>query len=275
MDEGKISKDIVKRIDEYKRNLDRWTHYEMLYITKEATDRDIKNSYRKLVQLMHPDRYGFDLDPDHKATLETIFNEINIAYNVLLDKSERSKYDASLYVVSDKNQAIKPDSETQVAKSQYIRGINALKKNEITPAIEFFRSAIKLRPGVAEYYAKLAYALSKQTNPRLRREAIEPCREAIKIAHENPNYHALMGYLFIQVNDDISAEKHFRRALSWDPQHHKAREELKSIAFRAKTAKKEGSLLTKLTGFLKPKTKKSARKTADKRPPGESTHKPR
>jgi len=138
MDEKKIPQDIVKRIDEYARNLDRWTHYEMLYVTKEATERDIKNSYRKLVQLMHPDRYGYDLDPDHKATLESIFNEINIAYNVPLDKTERAKYDASLYVASDHNKPVKLDSETQVAKAQYVRGINALKTGEIKPAIEFF-----------------------------------------------------------------------------------------------------------------------------------------
>jgi len=130
-----------------------------------------------------------------------------------------------------------------------------------------------MKPNIAEYHAKLAYALSKQDNPRLRREAFDPCKEAIKLDNENANYHALMGYLHVQVDDDDAAERHFRRALSWDPHHHKSREELKSIAFRSQQSKKENSLLTKIISVLKPKPKKPKRTPPAKRPRPETPRK--
>jgi len=270
VEQENISKNIHKRIEEYDRNLDRWTHYEMLYVTRDADNAAIKRSYRKLVQLMHPDRYGYDLDPDYKEKLERIFNEINIAYNVLLDETERARYDQSLYRAEDHGEPLKEESEILVAKAQYGRGIKALKQGEVVPAIEFFKSAIKLSPGIPEYYAKLAYALSKHPLPRVKTEAFAACKEAVKLDHENPNYHALMGYLRQQTGDIESAEVHYRRALSWDPHHHRAREELKNILFEKSQKKKSKKLLTKITSFLtatpiQSKDKKSP--PAHRRPP--------
>ena len=230
MNVAEIPKDIIDRINEYDRNLDRWTYYELLYITKNATDADVKKSYRKLVQLMHPDRYGYNLDPDDKEKLERIFNEINLAYNALMDKSERAKYDQSLYTAENQGVSVKVSTDVQVARAQYHRGIKALQSKEIVPAIEFFRSAAQLDSSNPEYFAKLALALSSHPNPRVRNEAIEAAKEAIRINQENSNYHALLGRVYQKLDDPFEAEVHYRRALTWNPHHHRARLELKEIA---------------------------------------------
>ncbi len=251
-EERDIPQSIKERIDEYDRNLDRWTYYEILYVTRSASISDIKRAYRKIVSLMHPDRYGHNLNPEYKEKLERIFNEINLAYNILTDESERIQYDQSLYKAEDHGQPLKVDTDTKVAEAQYKRGILAMQKKELVPAIEFFRSAAKLNPKNPEYYAKLAFALSKHPNPRMRNEAFEACKEAIKINHESANYHALMGFIYQQFDDIDNAEVHYRRALTWDPEHRKSKEELKKIAYEKNQRKPKG-LKGVFGSILKPK----------------------
>jgi len=62
-------------------------YYEVLGVSKDATDDDIKKAYRKKAKECHP-----DLHPnDHKA--EERFKEINEANEVLSDAKKRAQYD--------------------------------------------------------------------------------------------------------------------------------------------------------------------------------------
>jgi len=61
-------------------------YYEILGVTKEATDEEIKKSYRKLAMQYHPDKND---SPD----AEEKFKEISEAYAVLSDSEKRASYD--------------------------------------------------------------------------------------------------------------------------------------------------------------------------------------
>ncbi len=63
-------------------------YYDILGVTKSATDADIKSAYRKKALQWHPDK-----NPDNKAEAEKKFKEINEAYQVLSDKQKRASYD--------------------------------------------------------------------------------------------------------------------------------------------------------------------------------------
>lgn len=62
-------------------------YYSILGIDKKATDKDIKNAYRKLARKFHP-----DLNPNNKDA-NTKFQQINEANEVLSDAEKRKKYD--------------------------------------------------------------------------------------------------------------------------------------------------------------------------------------
>ena len=59
-------------------------YYDILGVSKGASDDEIKKAYRKLAHKHHPDKSGGD---------EKKFKEINEAYQVLSDKTKRSQYD--------------------------------------------------------------------------------------------------------------------------------------------------------------------------------------
>ncbi|MCQ2771006.1 MAG: molecular chaperone DnaJ [Clostridia bacterium] len=62
-------------------------YYEILGVSKTASDDEIKKAYRKLAKQYHP-----DMNPGDKAAEEK-FKEVNTAYAVLSDSEKRAKYD--------------------------------------------------------------------------------------------------------------------------------------------------------------------------------------
>ncbi|HWS17439.1 MAG TPA: molecular chaperone DnaJ [Candidatus Elarobacter sp.] len=62
-------------------------YYEILSVTRTATEQEIKSSYRKLAMQYHPDRNPGNAEAEEK------FKECTEAYSVLMDSDKRARYD--------------------------------------------------------------------------------------------------------------------------------------------------------------------------------------
>ncbi len=62
-------------------------YYKILGVNRNASEREIKQAYRRLARKYHP-----DVNPGDKSA-EAKFKHINEAYEVLSDKEKRQKYD--------------------------------------------------------------------------------------------------------------------------------------------------------------------------------------
>ena len=66
---------------------DKRDYYEVLGVSKEASDDEIKKAYRKCAKQYHPDLHPGDKEAEAK------FKEANEAYEVLSDKDKKARYD--------------------------------------------------------------------------------------------------------------------------------------------------------------------------------------
>jgi len=78
MDPRQIAADLPVKFRDY---------YEILGLSREATQDEVRKAFRKLARKYHPDV------AEDKATAQEKFKEINEAYEVLGDAEKRKKYD--------------------------------------------------------------------------------------------------------------------------------------------------------------------------------------
>ena len=73
-------------------------YYEILGVSINADENEIKSKYRKLAMKYHPDR-----NPDDKKA-EEMFKKVSEAYEVLGDKEKRKEYDKKILKTGEEKQ---------------------------------------------------------------------------------------------------------------------------------------------------------------------------
>jgi molecular chaperone DnaJ len=77
-------------------------YYDVLGVSREASDEDIKKAYRKLVFEHHPDRNPHRKDADERI------REINVAYEIVGDPERRRSYDRLSWGDEPRAEAVDP-----------------------------------------------------------------------------------------------------------------------------------------------------------------------
>lgn len=85
-------------------------YYEILGLSKNATQTEIKLSYKKLVKKYHPDLYSGD-----KNFAEQAIKQINEAYTILSNSEKKLVYDETLKPTS--NPYTPPEPQTSTART--------------------------------------------------------------------------------------------------------------------------------------------------------------
>jgi DnaJ-class molecular chaperone len=62
--------------------------YKVLGVARDASDEDIRRTYRKLAKELHP-----DLNPANRASAEERFKKVSAAYDIVGDPVKRKQYD--------------------------------------------------------------------------------------------------------------------------------------------------------------------------------------
>lgn len=121
-------------------------HYEMLGLRPGASPAEVKQAYRSLAKIWHPDRFTHDLQLKQQA--EEKIKSINEAYQQL--KLHQSESEQSL--TSQSTARTEVVTRPSNAEACYSRGAENVKAGKYREALDDFSTAIRINPDYAEAY---------------------------------------------------------------------------------------------------------------------------
>jgi len=129
-------------------------YYSLLGVRRFASDAEIKRAYRRLALKYHPDK-----NPDPGA--ETIIKELNEAYDLLSDPSQRSWYDQMLVgpVYSTPNHEQPPVERQAAHRDPAYRGTGKHRRPYVSKRERLFQLVTHYHPKML-WISKISFVLS-------------------------------------------------------------------------------------------------------------------
>lgn len=118
-------------------------YYEVLDVSRTATQKDIRRAYLELAQIYHPDRLR-NMRPNVRKRAEDKMKMINKSYTVLRNPVERASYDSKLaqQYIEDRNRQIILTNPIEEQDDQLEDG-NEQKQDGLSRLWSSFRSMVR------------------------------------------------------------------------------------------------------------------------------------
>ncbi len=218
-------------IDDYRSFKER-NYYEVLGVTKDSTDAEIKKRYLEMVKNYHPDKYNhLGLSKDLMGRVNEIFQLIQTAYETLSNNELRKNYDAIINS-SIVNEAMKKSSDIINAEIAFKKGEFLFKRKNYREAEGYFRTAVQLYDREPEYLVYLAVTLMFIQNKKGEERLNESKSLLERAVYINPYYDRgfyYLGVLYKLMNKPKEALLYFKKAVEINPDNKEAILELKSL----------------------------------------------
>ncbi|MGZ5488105.1 MAG: DnaJ domain-containing protein, partial [Candidatus Aminicenantales bacterium] len=186
--------DVPRQIAEvltFRDTLPSMTLYQILDISKTATDEDVKKAYFQMARRFHPDRFDRQIAAEFKAQIDEVFDGITNAYRVLSNKDSRRVYDAKSGQVSTQEDV---QDTFKKADTKFRQGKTLHAQGRYDEAIAYLEEAVRMRRDKADYYLLLAMCESKM--PPYVKKAEQDFLKAIQLEPWNPEGYVGLGLLY-------------------------------------------------------------------------------
>lgn len=217
---------ISERIDRMYYRLGEMGHYELLGVSANANNGQIKKAYYNMAREFHPD-INNRLGNGFEQKVHAIFSQINFAYDILSDEKKRRDYDKTIYMGTGRPAAKSSGASTSrvpTAEDRFRQGNMKFKIGDFEGAAELFLMATRLNPEKANYQFAAGQAFMRV--PRKMKEAEECILKAIEIEPYNSGYLMALGNLYLKARLGTRARRIFSEVLNMDPGNKDAREGL-------------------------------------------------
>jgi curved DNA-binding protein CbpA len=187
-------------------------YYEVLSVWPTADADAIKKAYFKLAKLHHPDVVG-----ESTAKGGVDFKLINEAFAVLSDPAQRREFDEKLKRKSGGSVAERKEADKRSAHLSYEQARAAMRQSRYDKAAVLLKAAIKYDDSNPAYHSWYGFALGVLKTQL--HEARDACKKALEMEFYNADYHANLGFVYMQAGLASTAMESFLEALKWDPDH--------------------------------------------------------
>lgn len=161
-------------------------YYQILGVTKTATDEEIKRRYRQLVRQHHP-----DVAQDKEAA-KLIFLEIAEAYQTLINPNRRTIYDASIDTQPFRTApSARPSPGSRPPGSQQTQASARPRPSQTNTQTQQAQ-----RARVAAEVQRLMSEAQKSFSSGQFRSAAYTCKEVIRISPRNFRAHVILGDIY-------------------------------------------------------------------------------
>jgi curved DNA-binding protein CbpA len=183
-------------------------HYDVLGVSRDASESEVRERFRLLARAGHPDRFR---EPGEKKVAEERFQLLTEAMNVLTNPARRKAHDLEL----EKNRPLSQDPAAQ-ARAYLAKGVRAYREGNFPEAIAQFDLSVKHYDKDAKAFHYLALACMKVVG-QIRR-GVDAIEAAIRLDGNNALFYRDAGKLYAQAGLNSKAERHLEQALTWIPE---------------------------------------------------------
>ena len=209
------------------------THYDVLGVSRDASEQEIRAAFRQLTIEHHPDKFAGSA----REKAEEQFQRITEAFNVLSRPTLRNQYDKELSTGS----AGKTMDRKEIARRLAAKGAQAFRGGQLAEAVDALEQAVKHDDENARAHYFLGVTLA-QAKGRGDRDALRHLDRATTLEPDNAAMKAEAASLFLAAGMKARAVRLAEDALSLDPTSNKAQEVLNTVREQQKPAESEGLL---------------------------------
>ncbi len=222
------------------------THYELLELSEECSEQEIRLAFRQKARLFHVDRFKrFNIDDEILQNLQEVFIAYNRAHEILSHEERRAEYDAARSAGGDVKGVLKETRVEDVFLAEKLvrEGITFIRNNRGDIAWERFKEALKITPDdhlaqAGEAYAEFFKVHSRGRSPQILVKARERLEEITAEFSSREEPFLYLGRVY-RISEDLSAaESSFLKALELNPHCAEARSELRHIQRKLKGPKR-------------------------------------
>lgn len=210
------------------------TLYDVLGVSQEATDLQIRSAFRDLTQKYHPDRFS----GEERRRAEARFQEITEAFNVLRRAESRDRYDREISQ-GGRSEAMDPK---EIARKLAAKGAQDYRSGNVSEAVQNLQLAINHDEACSRAHHFLGVILSRASGRE--RDALRHLERAVQLEPTNAVIMGEAASVALSCGMRARAERLAGDALRFDPSNTKATEVLNSIA--APEGKDREGLLSRL-----------------------------
>jgi len=225
------------------------THFDVLRVSRAATDAEVKEAYFRMAKRFHPDVHHDPALADLRDKIEAIFMRLAEAYEVLRNPRIRARYESQLRPAETDPKpapALDAAQEARLAALAIRRAARSIAEEKYWEAIQMLEPAILRAEGRDRQEGRILLARAYLRNVNWVKQGEELLLNLLTEDPHNVEAYVLLGQVYRDRGLRARATTMLRKALELAPDRREVREQLAELGWVEGERGRPGGLLKRL-----------------------------